>query len=265
MGVVKAKKIERSSAGFRGPGTSPWKLQLALGRSDWQWTGIPQDGSAVQLLVSSGKGPPWRDCGGLCSGSFLAQKYQNHRKAGIPWEFHLSSRAPSAHQCHCCWTRQGQGLWLRKPSQWPHFDQPLLSSLVLICNIYFISSVRQLLSVDWGNTRLAKKFAWVFPCHLTEKPKPFRPTQYVMFLLLPSKTDCYMLDKQLVLLICSKLNQRAVFSILSKIIQTAERSWQELHCGHRTFNSAPALLSVLLAWTCLTPARLEHPQSVKTL
>lgn len=115
------------------------------------------------------------------------------------------------------------------------------------------------------NIGLAKKFAWVFPCHLTEKPKPFRPTQYVMFLLLPSRTNCYMLDKQLILLICCKLNRRAVFSILSKIIQTAGRSWQELHCSHRTFNSAPALLSVLLAWTCLTPARLEHPQSVKTL
>ena len=113
MGVVNAKKIEGSSAGFRGPGKSPWKVQLALGRSDWQWTGIPQDGSAVQQLVSSGKGPPWHDCDSLCSSSFLAQKYQNHRRAGIPWEFHLSSRAPSYHQCHCCRTRQGQGSGFR--------------------------------------------------------------------------------------------------------------------------------------------------------
>ena len=33
MGVIKAKKMEGRSTGFGGPGKSPWKLQLALGRS----------------------------------------------------------------------------------------------------------------------------------------------------------------------------------------------------------------------------------------
>lgn len=157
------------------------------------WLTVDRDSPRWQCYTTAGviwEGAPWLDCDSLCNGSFLVQKCQNHGKAGV-----LSSRAPSSHQCHCSRTRRGQGLWLRKPSPWPHFDQPPLSSLVLICSIYFLSSVRWLLSVDWGNTRLAKKFACVFPCHLTEKAK------------------------QLLLLICSKLNQHAVFSILSKIIQ----------------------------------------------
>lgn len=166
-----------------------WGLQMAIGCFGWRWTGIPQEGAMAitvfnNMLVSSG--------------------------THMSWLWHVYAMAISFYKGTRTTWKQGS-----------HRSSTFLQGLQVLISVTAIfqgrgrgSGFRNLTMASfWPTTPILSFIGFQYLLYFFSKIVTFcGQGKYFTSPLLPSRTNYYVLAKQLILFICSKLNQQTVFS-----------------------------------------------------